>query len=302
MKKSYSSEDIVKHLPLPVKRHLTRMAEQVTKLEPEEAFARLVNAWIVKRAMFDRIVEHGNFKKSNHYKKDSRVGCIAMTISGSIVTLGPLEEAGRRVSYTSLGLRVDVPDVKIDNDGELKKDIVLDSGIEFNRGPVQTTSIIIDVAVIDTEKSVDEQKAEINVANEMLFQNFTEVNRTIMEKECGDTDLKCRDDLFEQWVILDWFSIGGLDEHIFMARARILWLELFTELYEYLSVSKSLREDRDQVFLEFSNQRFASYIDDYKWYESEKKDFDIGLMKALEEIPGYASFWDYVDNYISEIA
>jgi hypothetical protein len=30
-----------------------------------------------------------------------------------------------------------------------------------------------------------------------------------------------------------------------------------------------------------------------KWYESEKKNFDIGLMKALEELPEYQPYIEF---------
>jgi hypothetical protein len=76
-----------------------------------------------------------------------------------------------------------------------------------------------------------------------------------------------------------------------------LWLELFTKVYKALSKKTKNSEQRDNDFLEFTNNKFAKFVDDYKWYESEKKNFDIGLMKALEELPEYQAYTEFADKY-----
>jgi hypothetical protein len=84
-----------------------------------------------------------------------------------------------------------------------------------------------------------------------------------------------------------------MEKHIFMARAKLLWLELFSGVYKALSKKIKGAQQRDAAFLDFTNARFAQFIDEYKWYESEKKNFDIGLMKALEELPEYKPYLEF---------
>ena len=117
----------------------------------------------------------------------------------------------------------------------------------------------------------------------------------IYKKEYDSDDIKKREDLFKRWIILEWFKIGGLQEQIFLARAKLLWVELFSDLYKKLNNLSG--KELDNAIVEFSNNIFSKFIDDYKWYESEKKQFDIGLMKALEELPADEEYKTYLEDY-----
>jgi len=199
----------------------------------------------------------------------------------------------REVKYTSIGMRTDVPEAVTFKQGELAADIECDKSIVFKKGPIEKTSPIMDLALLPPEVNSDQQLVSIKKANKKLKDDFVKVNKdTLAEKKKSDT-FGDRNDLFLKWIIIGWFLAGGMEKHIFMARAKLLWLELFTGVYKSFSAKIKEGKKRDTDFLDFTNKRFAKFIDDYKWYESEKKNFDIGLMKALEELPEYQPYIEF---------
>jgi hypothetical protein len=91
--------------------------------------------------------------------------------------------------------------------------------------------------------------------------------------------LNVRDDLFEKWIIRDWF-VSGVE----WASLKRIYINLFSSLYDDLSDRYNAKK-RDELFLNFINVVFPTILDVYKWHESEKVNQDIGLLKALETIP-----------------
>jgi hypothetical protein len=243
------------------------------------------------------MVEHENFKKVGRMSKDSKSGCIAITMSGSIIAVGPLVNNKRDIKYTSIGMRQDVPETLHVKAGRLAQDIVCDKSILFEKGPLEKTSPIMDLAVALENVTEQEQLRAIKKVDKKLQTDFIRINKDALQKESTQDVIKKRNDLFQKWIIIQWFLLGGMEKHIFMARAKILWLELFTGVYKALTKKIKNPEQRDNVFLDFTNKKFAKFVDDYKWYESEKKNFDIGLMKALEELPDYQAYLEFADNF-----
>lgn len=288
-------------MPLEVVYHLKKLIASTGLPDNSKSFNRFMESWLAKRGQFDKIVDKGNYKKEKNFKIDNKSSCIAMTISGSLVTLGPLENNSRTATYTSIGVRTDVPMVKIKEKSVLAANIELHKPIVFKKGPVKSTSVILDIAVMPSEIDHERQVKELSSVNDLLLNKFLSINRDFLSDKFKDTDLINRNDLFEKWIILTWFRTGGIEEYVFLARAKLLWLELFSKFYDYLSDKGFSEEKRDNMFLELTNVKFAHYIDVYKWLESEKKDFDIGLLGALEDIPGLDSYVEFGDNFYKEV-
>jgi len=93
------------------------------------------------------------------------------------------------------------------------------------------------------------------------------------------TPLEERNDLLDFWIIKKWFKKNDVNEN-YMKK---IFLELFMSLYDDLT-EKFNPKKRDELFIKFINDVFATALDNYKWYESEKIKKDIGLAKALEDI------------------
>ncbi|HNZ26753.1 MAG TPA: hypothetical protein PKK13_05930, partial [Spirochaetota bacterium] len=282
-------------IPEKVMEHLKKIQSRSTLPQDEETLKRLVESWLSKRGLFDKIVDHNNLKKIELFDKNSAGGCIAMTLSGSILAIGPIQNGKRKANYASIGIRTDVFEKKSEENSELEFSLEIDKPAYFIAGPVKSTSMIIDIAVFKDIEDINRQIEQIEHTEVALYDKFIEVNKNIYPENYNKDDLKNRDDLFNKWIILDWFRIGGLQEQIFLARAKMLWVELFSKIYDKLS--KSNADDLDNKMLEFANNTFSGYIDDYKWFESEKKTFDIGLMKALEELPSNANYQKFLEEW-----
>jgi len=295
-------EDLKKHIPPNVSKHLAGLIKESELPDNEQTMKKLSEAWLLKRALFYKMVEHENFKKTDSMHKDNKNGCIAITMSGSIIAVGPLIDNKRDIKYTSIGMRIDVPESLHVKAGRLAQDIVCEKSMIFEKGPLEKTSPIMDLALSAENVSEQEQLVSIKKVNKKLQADFIKVNKDALEQESKKDIIKNRNDLFQKWIIIQWFILGGMEKHIFMARAKILWLELFTKVYKALSKKIKNSEQRDNDFLDFTNNRFAKFVDEYKWYESEKKNFDIGLMKALEELPEYQVYLDFEDNFSNALS
>jgi len=285
--------DLKKNIPAKVRTHLQGLLKETGLPDDKDTMKKLMESWLLKKALFYKMAEHENFNRKRSMAMADKSGCIAITYSGSIVAVGPLVNNKREVKYTSIGMRTDVPEAVTFKQGELAADIECDKSIVFKKGPIEKTSPIMDLALLPPEVNSDQQLVSIKKANKKLKDDFVKVNKdTLAEKKKSDT-FGDRNDLFLKWIIIGWFLAGGMEKHIFMARAKLLWLELFTGVYKSFSAKIKEGKMRDTDFLDFTNKRFAKFIDDYKWYESEKKNFDIGLMKALEELPEYQPYIEF---------
>jgi hypothetical protein len=290
-------DDAKKFIPADVREHLLGLLSHSRLPPTDEHMNRLTEAWLLKKAAFQKAVEHGRFQAITRLARDDKNGCLALTLSGSLVSIGPLFNGKREISYASIGLRTDVPESLLVPNATLADDIEAGRPIRLSGAKLEKTSVVTDLAATRKDDGGAEQAASLAKADAKLKTEFIRFNKQAIEERGADDVLRRRDDLFGKWIILLWFMYGGLERHVFMARAKILWLELFTRIYDVLSAKETDAVLRDARFLDFTNKLFAKFCDDYKWYESERKNFDIGLMKALEELPEYPSYIDFVDDY-----
>lgn len=103
-----------------------------------------------------------------------------MTYSGSLVLIGPLVEDSRKAQYISIGLRKDVPDIVDKTDSKLSKDVAVDETVEFEVGPVKSTSQVFKIAVLTEKLPAIEQQQKISEATQVITEEFVEVNKTII--------------------------------------------------------------------------------------------------------------------------
>lgn len=292
-------EDIFSHLPDKVLNHLHEIINQAHAGDFEEGMTQIAEAWLTKKAQFDKIIDHGSFTKAEVFQADDPNGCMALTMSGSLVCIGPLQSDSRAVEYHSIGFRTDTPD-HVSDSCILAADAGLDEPIIFSECRIERTSPVLDLALADRSLSAKQQLDAIKKASNELSMKFLEINQELQIKSYTNDNLRSRRDLFNKWIILDWFSIGGLGGLVFKARAFILWLELFSDMYKDYVQHYNDPEKLDSAMLDLMNPRFAGFCDVYKWLESEKKDFDIGLIRALEEIPQLSEYKDFLARNVPD--
>jgi hypothetical protein len=301
MKTFYDHDDLMKTISGKVLHQLEAILKDSALPQNENSLKKIIESWLMKRGLFNKIVEHGNFTLVKRFSGNNKNACIAITLSGSILAIGPIIKNTRKITYISLNMRNDVPKTVTTEDAVISEDIEVDKALTFKEGLIKQTSEIIAIGVASDNEDPDRQIKRIIEINKLLMDNFIQINQNTFKSNYFDSELNLRNDLFRQWIIIKWFLIGGIEMQVFFARAKLLWLELFTKLYQELLNNKNIAQNKDELFLEFTNIRFAKFIDDYKWYESEKKDFDIGLLHALEEIPGYMNYWENLKSYTNEV-
>ena len=116
----------------------------------------------------------------DHLAQDDAGGCIALTYSGSLILVGPLEEGKRKCAYNSIGLRKDVPESVVKDDSSLGGDVAVDQPVAFENGPVQSTSAIFKIAVVEAEMTVIEEEEAINAVTVILTKGFVDVNQALV--------------------------------------------------------------------------------------------------------------------------
>lgn len=110
-------------------------------------------------------------------------------------------------------------------------------------------------------------------------------------------ELETRIDLYERWIIENWFGENTLAYQDFRKKLFRIWLELFMALYDDLTEKVGSTKKRDSIFLHFTNEVFPGVLDDFKWYESERSGRDIGLFEALEHVPLQAWYIELLSRF-----
>jgi hypothetical protein len=167
-------------LPDMIKDHVREITKSSGLPQDEESVEKIARGWIEKRQVFEDFTRQFQMEEVDSFERDDERGAIALTYSGSLVKIGPEVDGERKVQYTSIGLREDVPDVADKEGSRLSGDVTLDASIEFEIGPVKHTSPILKIAVTTGQQSIEEQEEAITEATKLISNGFAEVNRTII--------------------------------------------------------------------------------------------------------------------------
>ncbi len=292
---------LLNRMPGIVEDHLKSLIADTGISNNPKMVDRFMESWLLKRAQFQRIVEKGNYRIGKViFSSNDKNSCVVMTISGSLVTIGPLVNGSRTVAYTSIGLRTDVPMVSVNEKSELEKNIELYKPIFFKIGPIKSTSLIMDIALLGNTMDTENQLKELGFISDFLLKRFIGINMDFLSKKFNDTDLIHRNDLFEKWESLKWFTSGGYGDYILMARAKLIWLELFLKFYKHLADKNFLPAKRDQIFLELTNVRFIKYLNENNLVYGPKKTNNVALLQALEAIPVLGSYVNFGKAFFVE--
>jgi hypothetical protein len=170
-------------IPEKLHAHLREITRTSGLPESEESVETMAKGWLEKEEAFNRKLQEMDMEEVQSLTADDEHGALAMTYSGSLVLIGPLVDGARKAQYVSIGMRRDVPDV-VDKEGSvLAREVEEDQTIEFQVGPVRSTSKVYKIALLTGELSPEEQEEKMTEATQVISQKFLEVNRTIVEQE-----------------------------------------------------------------------------------------------------------------------
>lgn len=167
-------------LPDGIQDHIRGITKTSGLPENEDSLELMAEAWIGKKEAFEREIENQNMEEVESLDKDSSKGALVMTFSGSLINVGPMLEGKRSVDYTSIGIREDVPESAHHDASDLAQNIEVDQDVEFNDGPVSSTSPAYKIAVFREVMSADEEEQALANATVMLTKEFTDINKTLI--------------------------------------------------------------------------------------------------------------------------
>jgi len=145
-----------------------------------DALEKVAQAWLEKKDAFEEKTAEMGMEEVGSIGKEDEEGFLALTYSGSLINVGPVSDGVRSATYSSIGMRTDIPE-SAENDGSvLAKDATIDDTIDFEVGPVKSTSKIFKIAVCKSGMSVDEQVEVLTKATTILEEEFITVNKTLM--------------------------------------------------------------------------------------------------------------------------
>ncbi|POQ98812.1 hypothetical protein AU468_12290 [Alkalispirochaeta sphaeroplastigenens] len=173
-------EHFFDQIPETVQEHLRRITATSGLPDTEESLERMARAWLEKKTLFEQRQEEHGLSQVSLFGADEARGALVLTYSGSLITVGPLTGEGRRVEYTSIGLRQDVPDAATADATALTDDLALDKLASFSQGPIHTSSALFAIALIEEEMDPEEEQQVLTGVTRVLAEDFVEVNKTLL--------------------------------------------------------------------------------------------------------------------------
>ena len=175
--------EFLDQVPENLHNHIRAIIKASTLPDDEESMEKLAKGWLDKKQVFEEEIEKKEMEEIESLSMDDERGALAMTYSGSLLNLGPLVDGARKVVYTSVGFRTDAPDSAEKEGSKLAKDITVDDIIEFEVGPVKSTSKIFKIAVLKNDMSAEEQEENLTQVMTQVEELMLDVNKTVMMEE-----------------------------------------------------------------------------------------------------------------------
>lgn len=163
-----------------VQNHLKQLTGSVNLPEGEDTLEILAKSWLEKEKLFMSKIEQENLEQVDTYAIDEMRGGLIMTFSGSLLTIGHLEGDGRNIEYSSIGLRTDVPEKAVKSGSVLEKDITIGKPVFFSVGPIKKSSPVYKIAIVSKEMEPKEEEELLSNVTQVLTDEFTEINKTIV--------------------------------------------------------------------------------------------------------------------------
>ncbi len=173
MEKSFDS------LPEHIHVHLRELIHSSGLPDNEESLGDVSRNWMDKKNLFEGQIKSLDMMETDMFAADDPRGALALTYSGSLISLGPLRGKDRRIEYYSIKLRADVPEMLKNPSGRIKADAGKDKILEFEEGPIKSTSALFKIAVFPEGVSPEEQETRLHEAVVFLTHGFVKINRSL---------------------------------------------------------------------------------------------------------------------------
>jgi hypothetical protein len=166
-------------IPENILKHLQYVATSFGLGQDEETIQMLADSWSEKLEAFEhKMIELGMDEVASYATDDERAA-LALTYSGSLLSIGPLVDGARKVDYTSIGLRKDVPESAADENCTLKYAMEVEKSAEFEGSSIKKTSLIYKIVVAPDSLNAEEQEDLIDEAKTVIIDTFVDMNQDL---------------------------------------------------------------------------------------------------------------------------
>lgn len=172
--------EFLDQVPANLRGHIAKIAATSGLEKGDESTELIARAWLEKKAAFEERIAESAMEEWDDFPADEERGAIALTYSGSLLTIGPLVEGKRKVDYASIGLRKDVPESASADAAELSAPLRVDDPAVFAGGPIERSSALFKIAVAKEELAQEEEEALLSEVTQVLTEDFVELNKTIV--------------------------------------------------------------------------------------------------------------------------
>jgi hypothetical protein len=141
----------------------------------------MATAWFNKEDAFLSQLDSLGMEEVESLESKEAKAALALTFSGSLIGIGPMEGETRQVIYSSIGMRRDVPNQAVSDNSIIKDDIKVGEEAHFEGGPIVKSSPLYKIAVIKDEViPIEDQRQTISEATRIITEEFVDVNKTVI--------------------------------------------------------------------------------------------------------------------------
>ncbi len=148
----------------------------------DEMIERLADAWQEKFRQFSGKTAEGNMEALDRLEVDDSRGVLMLTYSGSLLSVGPDSDDGRKVDYVSIGLRSDVPESISGEAVSFAASPECGRPVEFTAGPISKSSPIFAMAATAVDAGEEEALEQLEEMTRIISDEFAEINKTIIQE------------------------------------------------------------------------------------------------------------------------
>lgn len=172
-------EKVLNSLPEHIQVHLREIMHSSGLPDNEESLEAISKNWMDKKNLFQAQIKSLDMIETGTFAADDPRAALALTYSGSLISLGPPRNGGRRMEYYSITLRADVPEMLKAPEARIKADTGADKILEFEDGPIKSTSALFKIAVCRDGVGPEEQETRIHEAVLFLTNGFVKINSSL---------------------------------------------------------------------------------------------------------------------------
>lgn len=172
-------DDPLTFLDETTRSHLTGLLKTSGLPQTEETLRTLAGVWLQKKKLFEEQIRALDMLQAPTLPASDPRGALLLTASASLVSVGPQEPEGRRLEYSSIQLRTDVPHLLSVDRAGLQGDLEVGREARFTSSPLKTTSPLLLIAVCDPAVGAEEQAKRLREATIFLTNRFVKINRTV---------------------------------------------------------------------------------------------------------------------------